>query len=160
MMEGVPAALSKEQRQKRIQDIIAREAISTQAELVQRLREIGIQVTQATISRDINELRLVRVPVGKGRHRYALAQMTGHTNVEGELARLFQNFVHDIDRGENTLVIRTADGHATGVAMLLDRLRRDDIVGTIAGEDTIFVLARTVAEGEALMEELHELMLG
>ncbi|WP_309572372.1 arginine repressor [Deinococcus sp.] len=156
----MPAALSKEQRQKRIQDIIAREAISTQAELVQRLREIGIQVTQATISRDINELRLVRVPVGKGRHRYALAQMTGHTNVEGELARLFQNFVHDIDRGENTLVIRTADGHATGVAMLLDRLRRDDIVGTIAGEDTIFVLARTVAEGEALMEELHELMLG
>ena len=160
MMEGVPAALSKEQRQKRIQDIIARESIATQGELVQRLQEGGIQVTQATVSRDINELRLVRVPVGKGRHRYALAQMSGHTNVEGELARLFQNFVHDIDRGENTLVIRTADGHATGVAMLLDRLRRDDIVGTIAGEDTIFVLARTVAEGEALMEELHELMLG
>ncbi|WP_412026805.1 arginine repressor [Deinococcus yunweiensis] len=160
MIEGVPAALSKEQRQKRIQDIIARESIATQGELVARLQESGIQVTQATVSRDINELRLVRVPVGKGRHRYALAQMSGHANVEGELARLFQNFVHDIDRGENTLVIRTADGHATGVAMLLDRLRRDDIVGTIAGEDTIFVLARTVAEGEALMEELHELMLG
>lgn len=160
MMEGVPAALSKDQRQKRIQDIIARESVSTQGELVERLRQDGIQVTQATVSRDINELRLVRVPVGKGRHRYALAHMTGHTNVEGELARLFQNFVHDIDRGENTLVIRTADGHATGVAMLLDRLRRDDIVGTIAGEDTIFVLARTVAEGEALMEEFHELMLG
>lgn len=159
-MALVPPTLSKEQRQKRIQDIIARESISTQGELVERLLSDGIQVTQATISRDINELRLVRLPVGKGRHRYALAQMSGHADVEEELARLFQNFVHDVDRGENMLVIRTADGHATGVALLLDRLRRDDIVGTIAGEDTIFVVARTTEEGEALMEEFHALMLG
>ncbi|WP_034385956.1 arginine repressor [Deinococcus sp. YIM 77859] len=152
--------LSKEHRQKRIQDIIARESISTQSELVERLRAEGFQVTQATVSRDINELRLVRLPIGKGRHRYALAQVSGPSDVEEELSRLFQNFVKDVDRGENVLVIRTADGHATGVALLLDRLRRDDIVGTIAGEDTIFVVARTTAEGEALMEELHALMLG
>ncbi|WP_019012272.1 arginine repressor [Deinococcus aquatilis] len=152
--------LSKDQRQKRIQDIIARESVSTQADLVARLRADGVHVTQATVSRDINELRLVRLPIGKGRHRYALAQVAGHGNVEEELARLFQNFVHDVDRGENILVIRTADGHATGVALLLDRLRRDDIVGTIAGEDTIFVVARTIAEGEELMEELNALMIG
>ncbi|ANE42526.1 arginine repressor [Deinococcus sp. Arct2-2] len=152
--------LSKDQRQKRIQDIIARESVSTQADLVARLRADGVHVTQATVSRDINELRLVRLPIGKGRHRYALAQVAGHGNVEEELARLFQNFVHDVDRGENVLVIRTADGHATGVALLLDRLRRDDIVGTIAGEDTIFVVARTIAEGEELMEELNALMIG
>ena len=152
--------LSKDQRQKRIQDIIARESVSTQAELVERLRAEGVQVTQATVSRDINELRLVRLPIGKGRHRYALAQVGGHNDVQEQLGRLFQNFVRDVDRGENMLVIRTADGHATGVALLLDKLRRDDIVGTIAGEDTIFVVARTTAEGEALMEELHALMLG
>ena len=152
--------LSKDQRQKRIQDIIARESVSTQADLVARLRADGVHVTQATVSRDINELRLVRLPIGKGRHRYALAQVAGHGNVEEELARLFQNFVHDVDRGENVLVIRTADGHATGVALLLDRRRRDDIVGTIAGEDTIFVAARTIAEGEELMEELNALMIG
>ncbi|MFC4427895.1 MULTISPECIES: arginine repressor [Deinococcus] len=156
----VSKELSKEQRQKRIQDIIARESISTQGELVQRLRAEHIQVTQATISRDINELRLVRLPIGKGRHRYALAQMTGHTDVEEELGRLFQNLVHDVDRGENMLVLRTAEGHASGVALLLDRLRRDDIVGTLAGEDTIFVVARTTAEAESLMEEFHALMLG
>ncbi len=156
----MPAVLSKEQRQKRIQDIIARESISTQGELVERLQQEGVIVTQATVSRDINELRLVRLPVGKGRHRYALAQMAGHSDVEDELARLFQNFVHDVDRGENILVIRTTDGHATGVALLLDRLRRDDIVGTIAGEDTIFVVTRTTPEGELLMEEFHSLMLG
>ncbi|WP_425147628.1 arginine repressor [Deinococcus sp.] len=152
--------LSKDQRHKRIQEIIASESIATQAELVGRLREGGVNVTQATVSRDINELRLVRLPVGKGRHRYSLAQVGHHDNVLGELTQLFQSFVTDVDRGENVLVIRTADGHATGVALLLDRLRRDDIVGTIAGEDTIFVVARTVQDGETLMEELNELMLG
>ena len=156
----MPGPLSKEQRQKRIQDIIARESVSTQGELVERLQADGIRVTQATVSRDINELRLVRLPVGKGRHRYALAQTTGHTDALEELARLFQNFVHDVDRGENMLVIRTAEGHASGVALLLDRVRRDDIVGTIAGEDTIFVVARTTTEAESIMEEFHALMLG
>ena len=68
--------------------------------------------------------------------------------------------MQDVDRGENMLVIRTAEGHASGVALLLDRLRRDDIVGTLAGEDTIFVVARSTAEGEELMEEFHALMLG
>lgn len=152
--------LSKDQRQKRIQEIIARENVSTQGELVERLLSEGIQVTQATVSRDINELRLVRVPMGKGRHRYSLAQVRGNENLEGELSRLFQNMVHDIDRGENMLVIRTAEGHASGIALLLDKLSRDDIVGTIAGEDTIFVVARSIEEGEALLEEFHDLMLG
>ena len=152
--------LSKEQRQKRIQELIARENVGTQGELVTLLEAEGVRVTQATVSRDINELRLVRLPMGRGQHRYALAQYQGNQNLQGELSHLFENFVHDVDRGENVLVIRTADGHATGVALLLDKLRRDDIVGTIAGEDTIFVVARSVQEGEALLEEFHELMLG
>jgi transcriptional regulator of arginine metabolism len=152
--------LSKDQRHRRIQEIIAQDSISTQAELVERLKTEGVLVTQATVSRDINELRLVRLPVGKGRHRYSLAQVSHHDTTQVELQRLFQNFVTDVDRGENIVVVRTADGHATGVAFLLDRMRRDDIVGTIAGEDTIFVVARSVQEGEVLMEELNELMLG
>lgn len=151
--------LSKEQRQRKIQEIIARESVSTQGDLVEFLKAEGVHVTQATVSRDINEMRLVRLPIGKGRHRYALAQYGMHADVEEQLARLFQNFVHDIDRGENLLVIRTADGHASGVAMLLDRWSRDDIIGTVAGEDTILVVARTTLEGEELMEELNALML-
>ena len=157
---GVAKDIGKEQRQKRIQDIILRENVSTQSELVELLARGGIQVTQATVSRDINELRLVRVPIGKGKHRYTLAQYGGADDVEEQLGRLFQDFVRDVDRGENLLVVRTADGHATGVALLLDRWKRDEIVGTIAGEDTILVVARTTADGEALMEEFHGLMLG
>lgn len=152
--------ISKEQRQRRIQEIISRESISTQSELVARLVAEGIRVTQATVSRDINELRLVRLPVGKSRHRYSLAQVGAETDVMDELGRLFRNFVTDVDRGENVLVIKTADGHATGVAFFLDKLRRDDIVGTLAGQDTILLVARTNEDGEALMEELNALLLG
>lgn len=151
--------ISKEQRQKRIQEIIAKENVSTQSELVARLRAEGIRVTQATVSRDINELRLVRLPIGKSRHRYSLAQVQTETDVMDELGRLFRAFVTDVDRGENLLIVKTADGHATGVAFFIDKLRRDDIVGTIAGQDTILLVARTVDEGESLLEELHGLML-
>ncbi|MBB6098814.1 transcriptional regulator of arginine metabolism [Deinobacterium chartae] len=151
--------LTKEQRQKRIQEIVAKENVSTQSELVRRLNAEGIKVTQATVSRDINELRLVRLPIGKSKHRYSLAQVTSETDVADELRRLFRSFVRDVDRGENMIVIKTAEGHATGVAYLIDKLQRDDIVGTLAGQDTIIMVARSVAEGEALLEELHALML-
>ncbi|PYE51134.1 arginine repressor [Deinococcus yavapaiensis] len=152
--------LSKEQRQKRIQEIISRENISTQSELVDRLRAEGIRVTQATVSRDINELRLVRLPIGKSKHRYSLASVQTELDVMDELGRLFRTFVTDVDRGENLLIVKTAEGHANGVAYVLDKLRRDDIVGTLAGQDTILLVARTTSEGEALLEELHGLMLG
>lgn len=151
----VRRVVSKDQRQKRIQEIIAKEAISTQSDLVERLNKEGMQVTQATVSRDINDMRLVRVPMGKSRHRYALAQVSQDTNVVDELHQLFRTLVRDIDRGENILIIKTAEGHASGVAFLMDKLQRDDIVGTIAGQDTILVVARTTAEGEELLEELH-----
>jgi transcriptional regulator of arginine metabolism len=152
--------LSKEQRQRRIQEIVTREFISTQSELVDRLHRDKITVTQATVSRDINELRLVRLPIGKGKHRYSLAQVALESDVMEELGRRFREFAHDVDRGENIVVVKTAEGHATGVAFLLDRLSRDDIVGTLAGQDTIMVVCRTSGDAERLLSELHDLLLG
>lgn len=149
---------SKEQRHRAIQEVISSESISTQAELVERLRARGYNVTQATVSRDINELRLVRVPLGRGKHKYALAHLELAEDAMDELRRIFQTFVHDVDRGENVVVLKTTDGHATGIALLMDRLRRDDIVGTLAGEDTIMVVGRTVAEAQSLQEELEGLL--
>jgi transcriptional regulator of arginine metabolism len=151
--------LSKEQRQRRIQEIITREFISTQSELVDRLHRDRIDVTQATVSRDINELRLVRLPIGKGKHRYSLAQVSVESDVLDELRHRFREFAHDVDRGENLVVVKTSEGHATGVAFLLDRLRRDDIVGTLAGQDTIMVVCRTVGDAERLETELHALLV-
>lgn len=150
---------SKEHRQKRILEIVSREPISTQADLVDRLRADRIDVTQATVSRDINELRLVRLPVGKGRHRYAAAPATSEADVLDELRLRFREFVHDVDRGENIVVVKTADGHATGVAYWIDRLARDEIVGTLAGQDTILLVSRTNKVAESLEGELSELLL-
>ena len=149
---------SKEQRHRAIQEIISKESISTQADLVDRLRRMNFDVTQATVSRDINELRLVRVPLGRGKHKYALAQLELAEDAMEELRRIFQTFVHDVDRGENIVVLKTSDGHATGIAMLLDRIRRDEIVGTLAGEDTILIIGRSKAEAEVLENEFADLL--
>jgi transcriptional regulator of arginine metabolism len=146
---------SKEYRQRRIQEIVAKEFVSTQGDLVDRLTAEGFAVTQATVSRDITELRLVRQPMGKGKHRYALAPFSLSTDPTEELRLRFQQFVRDIDRAENMVVLRTNDGHAIGIAFVLDKLSRDDIVGTIAGQDTIFVAARTVAAAIALVDEFE-----
>ncbi|GIW24821.1 arginine repressor [Meiothermus sp.] len=149
---------SKEQRHRAIQEIISRESISTQAELVDRLRKMNYEVTQATVSRDIAEMRLVRVPLGRGKHKYALAPHNLVEDVMEELRRIFPTFVRDVDRGENIVVLKVSEGHASGIALLIDRLRRDDIVGTIAGEDSILVVGRTVQDAEALQEEFGALL--
>ena len=127
--------------------------------MVERLRSDRVDVTQATVSRDINELRLIRLPMGKGRHRYALAPLSLESDVLEELARRVREFVHDADRGENIVVLKTSEGHATGVAWVIDRLSRDDIVGTVAGQDTIMIVARTVAAAESLEAEFQALLV-
>lgn len=149
----------REERLRAIQEIVLEEEVGTQKELAERLRARGFRVTQATVSRDIARLRLVRVPLGGGRHRYALAQMEVPEDIYQELRRRFKEFVKDVDRGGNILVVKTAEGHASGIALLLDRLKRDDIVGTLAGEDTILVVAREEALAQALEEELGRLLL-
>ncbi len=149
---------NKEKRHKKIQEIVSKEEISTQADLVERLREEGYAVTQATVSRDINELRLVRVPLGRGKHKYALAPIQLEEDVAREVAHRFREFVKDVDRGENILVVRTADGHASGIALLIDKLQRDDVVGTLAGEDTILVVARTSGDAENLCQDFAAFM--
>lgn len=150
---------SKEQRHRAIQEIISRESISTQAQLVERLRKMNFEVTQATVSRDISEMRLVRVPLGRGKHKYALAHLELSEDVTDELRRIFPIFVRDVDRGENIVVLKVSEGHASGIALLIDRLRRDDIVGTIAGEDSILVVGRTIQAAEALQEEFEALLI-
>ena len=151
--------MNKAERQRAIQEIVSKEEISTQRELVEKLRARGFNVTQATVSRDIAELRLARVSLGKGRHKYALPSMELPEDVYEELKRQFGLFVKDVDRGGNILVVKTAEGHASGIALLMDRLKRDEIVGTLAGEDTILVVARTEEGARALEEEFGELLV-
>jgi transcriptional regulator of arginine metabolism len=146
---------SKEYRQRRIQEIVSKEFIATQGELVERLLSENFNVTQATVSRDITELRLVRLPFGKNKYRYALAPFHLASDPTEELRVQFRQFVRDIDRAENLVVLKVTDGYATGVALTLDQLSRDDIVGTLAGQDTIFVAARSTSAAKALLLEFE-----
>jgi len=100
---------SKDYRQRLITELVENEFISTQAEIAERLAERGIKVTQATISRDVTELRLVRVPAAPGRHRYRATPLVQQDDVEHELRQRFKLFVRDLDRGENVIVVTTDD---------------------------------------------------
>ncbi|MBI3961608.1 MAG: arginine repressor [Deinococcus sp.] len=148
--------MNKQLRQRRIREIVSSEPISTQLELVERLGTEGVRVTQATISRDINELRLVRIPTGNGRHRYAVSPVELEEDLEQELAKIFKNFVKGVDNGGNVVVIKTAPGHAGGVGSVIDRLEREDIVGCVAGDDAVLVVTRSTSAAQALVEELSQ----
>jgi len=149
---------SKEYRQRLIAELVENEFISTQAEIAEHLAKRGIKVTQATISRDVNELRLVRLPAGNGQHRYRSTPLTAQEDVVGELSQRFRLFVRDLDRGENILVITTDEGHASGIAFVIDKLDRDEIVGTLAGQNTILVIARSEERAIDLLEEFEALL--
>lgn len=147
----------KEHRQRLIAEMVENEFISTQAQIAQRLLAHGIAVTQATVSRDITEMRLVRLPSGKGKHRYLVTPLSSQEDVVGELKDRFKQFVHGVDRGENIVVIATEEGHAAGIAFVIDKLDREEIVGTLAGQNTIMVVARDAAAAAALVAEFEEL---
>jgi len=149
---------SKEYRQRLIAELVENEFISTQAEIAEHLAKRGIKVTQATISRDVNELRLVRLPAGNGQHRYRSTPLTAQEDVVGELSQRFRLFVRDLDRGENIIVITTDEGHASGIAFVLDKLDRDEIVGTLAGQNTILVVARSEQRAIDLLDEFEALL--
>jgi transcriptional regulator of arginine metabolism len=148
---------SKEYRQRLIEELVENEFISTQAEIAEHLGRRGIKVTQATISRDVNELRLVRLPAGNGQHRYRSTPLAAQEDVLGELSQRFRLFVRDLDRGENAIVINTDEGHASGIAYVIDKLDRDEIVGTLAGQNTILVIARSTASAQRILEEFEGL---
>jgi len=150
---------SKKYRQRTIEELVEKEFISTQAEIAEHLQAKGMDVTQATISRDVTELRLVRLPAGDGKHRYRATPMSAQEDVMEELSQRFKLFIQDVDRGENIIVLRTDEGHASGIAYVLDKLERDEIVGTLAGQDTILVIAKSVAEAITLHDEFEDLMI-
>lgn len=150
---------SKEYRQRLIEELVEKEFISTQAEIAHHLAQRGIKVTQATISRDVNELRLVRLPAGNGQHRYRSTPLTAQEDVRDELKQRFRLFVRDLDRGENTIVITTDEGHASGIAYVIDKLDRDEVVGTLAGQNTILVIARSSEQAEQVLQEFEELLV-
>ena len=144
-------------RQTKIVEIIKKYNVETQEELVEHLQNAGFIVTQATISRDIKELRLTKVPTEEGRFKYVLHQ--GETLEKSEkFVRILRDAFVSMEKAQNILVIKTVSGMAMAAAAALDSLDLEGMVGCIAGDDTIMCAIRTSEETNGVMKELEELI--
>jgi len=149
----------KYNRHAKILEIIENYEIETQDELVAKLREHGMDVTQATVSRDIKELRLVKVTNADGKARYKA--MSNDTNVISDrLLTILREGHVSIDYANNILVIKTLPGMAQAVASAIDSLGWSEIVGTIAGDDTIMIVTRAERIAEEMQERITSLLKG
>jgi len=149
----------KYNRHAKILDIIENHVIETQDDLAEKLREQGMDVTQATISRDIKELRLIKVLTPDGRYRYsAMNSDTG--NMNDRLLVIIKEAYVSCDYANNILVIKTLPGMAQAVGATLDALGWSDIVGTIAGDDTVMVVCRAEKIAEDLMDKITRMVGG
>lgn len=138
----------KYNRHSKILEIIEKKDIETQEELAEELRKEGIDVTQATVSRDIKELRLVKVLAPSGVYKYAVID-SNNVDISPKLIRVFAESVLSIDHANNLVVIKTLAGNAQAAASAIDALNWKEIVGSIAGDDTIMVVIR---ENESVIE--------
>lgn len=146
----------KARRQSKILELILNNNIETQSELIEKLEENGIHVTQATASRDIREMRLVKVLADDGSYKYA-PESTQSDDEESHIY-LFSNAVTSVDYAHNLVVIKTGAGMAQAVCAALDSTHRPGVLGSIAGDDTIFVAARTDSAAANLAAELKKLI--
>lgn len=147
----------KAERHAMIVSIIKEQAISTQEELGELLKGRDIIVTQATLSRDIKELGLLKVPTVDGNYRYSLPQDRTPGDIMRRAQRIFEDAVVTIDAAENIIVIKTMNGSAQGVAAIFDDLEWPEVVGTVAGDDTILAVIRTKALTEEILGRLRRL---
>ncbi|RKD25590.1 arginine repressor [Ammoniphilus oxalaticus] len=136
--------MSKGQRHIKIREIIANHDIETQDELVHMLKELGYNVTQATVSRDIKELHLVKVPTQDGHYKYSLPA-DQRFNPQQKLKRTLMDSFISIDQADNLLIMKTMPGNAHAVGALIDNLDWQELLGTICGDDTILIICRNGA---------------
>ncbi len=147
---------SKAERQKAILDVIAKQAVSTQAELKDLLKERGIEADQATLSRDIRELGLIKASDDGAHYRYSPVEAVAppiHTKASAILARL----VRKIECSGNLLVIKTDPGEASPIGLALDRMGWSEVVGTVAGDDTLLVVVKEGAPARKLAKRILDL---
>ena len=132
---------------------ISEQEISDQIQLLNELKNSGIETTQATISRDLQKLKVVKVRIEPGRYRYQILEKASETDLRDQLRVVFDNFVDEIKSTNNLIVIRTAPGNANSVAVIIDRLGLPEILGTIAGDDTILVVVDTGENRKKIEDE-------
>lgn len=146
----------KTTRQNEILQLISDREIETQEELAEALREMGYQVTQATVSRDIRELRLVKVATASGAYRYARPEKQ-ETQVSERLIRILSDSLVSVACAGHLIVVKTLSGSANVAAEALDTLQWSEILGTIAGDNTIFVACRDAREAADVADRIRDM---
>ena len=147
----------KLRRHEAIIDLVNNQDINTQEELMENLQKQGFKVTQATVSRDIKELRIFKALGKDGKYRYSTGGRNALDKTSG-FESLFASSVEEVASAENIVVIKTMTGMAQAVCMSLDNIDFENIVGTIAGDDTIFVLCRNLKATEEMLNKFRKLI--
>ncbi len=147
----------KKKRLETILELIDSYAIGTQEELLQRLRERGLEVTQATVSRDIKELRIVKTMDSFGQYRYAVSDKSESDRLSEKFRSIFEHSVRSADYAGNTLVIHCYTGMAQAACAAFDSMRWEGLVGTLAGDDTVFALCRTEELAAKMKKTINEI---
>ena len=148
----------KSARQNAILELIRERDVETQEELADRLRAVGVQVTQATVSRDIRELKLSKISTGSGKQKYVILKQED-THLGDKFIRVLKDGFVSMDMAQNILVIKTVSGMAMAVAAAIDALKLKEIVGCIAGDDTIMMAIRTVEDTKSVMEKIRQMLV-
>ncbi len=146
-------------RHARIRSIIENTVIETQEDLAEALRKQHIEVTQATVSRDIKELMLIKVPTGDGRYRYAYPLEKNMVFSKNRMTRMFQDSVIGINSSENIIVVKTLPGTANAVASTLDYAKWPEIIGTVAGDDNILVVIKPKDAVPRILKKLESMVV-
>ncbi len=147
----------KTERQNKILDLIVKKEIGTQEELLDELNKAGYHVTQATVSRDIREMNLTKISLSGGKLRYVAYKKT-EEDLSEKYHRIFRDAFLSMDTAMNMLVIRTVSGMAMAVAAALDDMEFPEIVGSIAGDDTVMCAVRSVEDTVVVMRKLEDIL--
>ena len=148
----------KNDRQAMILEIISQENIETQEQLLSRLQERGVSSTQATISRDIKQMHLIKEPVGQGVYKYAVSGNRTKLNFAEKLRTIFRESITSIDSAQNIVVLKTMPGLASAACSALDNMDISYMVGSLAGDDTAFLVMKDTESAAIFCEEIKEML--
>jgi len=144
-------------RHSKILEIINSQDIETQEELAEELKKSGMNVTQATVSRDIKELKLIKVLANSGKYKYATIMHT-ESLMSNKLVSIFTQTVIQVENVDNFVIVRTISGSASAAAEAIDSLNFEGVAGTIAGDNTIFVLTRNSEKAQTITQKMKKMI--
>jgi len=150
--------MARTSRQSKILDLISRKEIETQEELVDELRRINVEVTQATVSRDIKELGLIKLLSESSRTYYYALERSGDSALSAKMTNMFRESVISVDRAQNLIVVKTLSGSASAAGSVIDKMGLGGVLGCIAGDDTVLIVLSANETAKDAVRRLNDII--